>query len=287
MKSAEKIIEEMRRLNHEYGFNSFKLTHDNFTTNRNDVIDFCQAASEAGISDLRWGCSSRIDTVDKELLQIMKDSGCEGIFFGIESGTARMQKIIKKDIPVRAIDPIINSALELDIHCGVSTIVGFPEEDWDDVSATIDIFLRFAGIKKALPQMHILSPQPGTEILEHYSGKLEYDGWFPDRAHFNNWTPKSEHNLVKAHPNLFSSFYYLPNNQVKRDDLLQIVEFLSLLIGYFPGITAFIRRTQPAILDLINCWRQRCKENDLPIPDGSGFFTMTAMDLTPYLKLLV
>ncbi len=49
------------------------------------MIEFCKAIKERH-PDLKWHCMANVNTVDSELLAIMKDAGLYDIFFGIESG---------------------------------------------------------------------------------------------------------------------------------------------------------------------------------------------------------
>ena len=288
MKSPQKVVEEMTKLKNEYGFGSFKLTHDTFTTSRKDVIRFCHTLQSSELKDVRWSCSARVDTVDRELLSNMRESGCTGLFYGIESGTRRMQDSILKHLDVRSIKPVVSASLRLGLHTSVSTIVGFPEERWSDVEATIDILLRFAGIRRAHPQLHLLSPQPGTRVMRDHGQELRFDEWFPDRAYFNKRVPVAERRFVKDNPNLCSSFYYIPNDRVARFELTQVAEFASLLISVLPGVTAFLQRTETSSLRFIRRWQRSCEARGLPLPDANGFFTlMPALERSAYLEVLL
>ena len=54
--------------------------------------------------DLEWGCSSRIDLVDRDLLQTMRRSGCSTIYYGVESGSQRILDYIRKGITLAQIN---------------------------------------------------------------------------------------------------------------------------------------------------------------------------------------
>lgn len=95
LKSPERMIAEMRRVRRTYGISSFELVHDMFTVDRKRVVAFCEALIESK-EEFTWGCSARTDCTDEELIALMSGAGCRGIFFGIETGSSRMQKIIDK-----------------------------------------------------------------------------------------------------------------------------------------------------------------------------------------------
>ncbi len=42
---------------------------------------------------IQWDCGTRVDMVDRDLLQKMRDAGCIVVWFGVESGS---QLIIEK-----------------------------------------------------------------------------------------------------------------------------------------------------------------------------------------------
>ena len=100
LKSPAQMIADMRRVKQTYGISSFELVHDMFTVDRKRVVAFCEALLEARRKDPEdtfiWGCSARTDCVDEELIELMSRAGCRGIFFGIETGSRRMQKVIDK-----------------------------------------------------------------------------------------------------------------------------------------------------------------------------------------------
>lgn len=50
--------------------------------------------------NIRWNCPTgiRLDTLDKELLRIMERSGCYSFDLGIESGSNRILRLMRKNI---------------------------------------------------------------------------------------------------------------------------------------------------------------------------------------------
>src|SRR5215471_11026199 len=93
LKSAGRLVAELDHLNRTYGFTDFSLQHDLFTVNRKKIFAFCEAVRER---KYRWRCSARVDCVDPQLLEAMAAAGCHGMYFGIETGSPRMQKISRK-----------------------------------------------------------------------------------------------------------------------------------------------------------------------------------------------
>lgn len=95
IKPIEDIIYEVKYLRENYGIKRFRLEHDLFTANRNYIIQFCHALKKENL-DITWGCSSRIDILDEDMMQNLKEAGCNSIYIGFETGSQNMQKKLKK-----------------------------------------------------------------------------------------------------------------------------------------------------------------------------------------------
>ena len=89
LKSAARLVRELDYLHDTYGISDFSLTHDLFTVNRHKVREFCDAVQSRGYT---WKCSARMDCVDDDLLERMYAAGCRSVYYGVETGSRRVQK---------------------------------------------------------------------------------------------------------------------------------------------------------------------------------------------------
>jgi len=202
--------------------------------------------------------------------------------------TPRMQRIIRKNLDVRKIGPLVEDCLALEIDLDISTIVGFPEESWHDVGATVDVVLRLGGIEGVYPQLYVLSPQPGTPITEKHGRQLRFDGYYLDWCNANRWLAPQEQRFVKEHPELCPEFYHIPNERVGRRELKQVTEYASLLLNTIPGLTAFLRRVCDNPLTVLRRWSAAAGQKGLATPDGCRFFRMkTSRERCRYLEVLL
>jgi len=89
--------------------------------------------------DFRWNSFYRSDHGDAEIIALMREAGCEGVFLGIESGSdamlERMQKTSRRQHYLDAI-PRLQTA---GISCHASLIVGFPGETEATVRESADL----------------------------------------------------------------------------------------------------------------------------------------------------
>jgi radical SAM superfamily enzyme YgiQ (UPF0313 family) len=204
LKSAERLVRELDLLHARYGVSEFKLDHDMFTVNRRKVVEFCEAVTGRGY---RWHASARVDCVDNELLEIMAASGCAGLYFGIETGSARMQQICQKRLDLDLVLPILRFAEGLGIETTASFITGYPEELEQDQDDTLDLLGRCA-TPSCLTQLHILEPEPGTPMFDAHRDALAYDGYGgPYNAEL---VVANDEALVLQHPEIFQTYFYYP-----------------------------------------------------------------------------
>ena len=81
-----------------HGAECFLLAYDQFTADRRFVETFCTRLLDEGLQTTPWYCISRLDTVDDDLLALMRRAGCESMCYGIDSGSPRTLAFIRKRI---------------------------------------------------------------------------------------------------------------------------------------------------------------------------------------------
>lgn len=212
-KSIDRIIQEMWMLKEKYGATNFTLMHDLFTVNRKRVHDFCDRLQSEKM-DVTWSCSARVDCVDPELLRHMADSGCRGLFYGVETGSARMQKEICKNLKLDQTLGVVDATLGAKMSTTVSFIAGFPTETMEDLRQTMDVIQALLERSQVSIQLHILAPQVGTPDYQRYGDKVLFDGYYSDIAGAG-WK-FLEHGWFRQHPALFSSFSYFETDDIPR-----------------------------------------------------------------------
>lgn len=225
LKSPAKVIEQMKLVRDVYGIVTFDLIHDMFTVDRKRVVAFCDALIENG-EEFYWNCSARTDCIDAELIALMARAGCKGIFFGIETGSARLQKIVKKNIDL---DESMARIADTDHHgitTAVSLITGFPDETMDDVRDTVHFFVDALRFDFAEPQLHILAPLAETPLESRYRSKLVFDDILSDMSHQGWRQDPVDRDMIQQHVEIFPNFYSIPTPALNRGWLRELREFI-------------------------------------------------------------
>ncbi|WP_432408420.1 B12-binding domain-containing radical SAM protein [Wukongibacter sp. M2B1] len=216
LKSINKLVSEIINITKQYNTKVFSLMHDNFTYDKRYIKKFCNSLIDSNLN-IEWACSTRADCVDKNILELMFRAGCKNIFFGIESGSDYIQKIIQKNLVIKDAIEMINYANLIGIKPTVSFIVGFPQERSEDLIKTINLFLIFRSTRPRFKgiQIHMLSPMSKTELTNKYFSEIKYDGFLSDFSSVRNLT-EWEEKEIKNFPEIFSSYYYFPNKNISR-----------------------------------------------------------------------
>ncbi|MEN6475331.1 MAG: radical SAM protein [Syntrophaceae bacterium] len=147
-----------------YGFTRINIADDLFTSNKQRVAAFCDELKRRRIK-ITWTAFARVNTVDPEVLTMMRDAGCDCISFGIESGNPEMLKRIKKGITLDQARRAIQYCKEVGIGAHASFMVGLPGES----PSTINDSSVFAESLDIDYGYHLLAPFPGTTVREELS----------------------------------------------------------------------------------------------------------------------
>jgi len=129
-RSAKTVVEEIKYMIDNFNTKGIFFREDLFTASRQRVLEFCNLIKPLGI---KWGCESRVDTIDEELAIAMGKSGCNGIFFGVESSSDKTLKLIKKGITIKNVREAVRCCHEAGITSGGTFIAGFPWENKEDI----------------------------------------------------------------------------------------------------------------------------------------------------------
>jgi len=279
LKSVERLVTEMIHINETCGATGFDLVHDMLTVNRRWMTEFCQTLIERRCS-FHWGCSARIDCVDEDLLAQMSKAGCMGVFFGIETGSQRLQPIIKKKLKLEHVLPTIRTCVEHEMKPTASFITGFPDETPADMLDSFNMALDVLALSpKTNAQMHLLAPLIGSPVYEAHKGELKFDGHSSDISHF--LLADAEIETVRRYPEIFPNFYYIPTPQLDRD----LTKATSAAVYTCPELFIALRYAGLKMRDVLKRWviwqRLHVNKNEI----GQDYYMYRfGLDLCRYLR---
>jgi radical SAM superfamily enzyme YgiQ (UPF0313 family) len=158
-RSAEDVVAEMEECI-RMGIGEILIYDDTFTVNRQRVMDICNLILKKRLK-FRWDIRARVNTVDFEMLKLLKKAGCERIHYGVESGNQGILNILKKGITLEQ----VRKAFRMTKKVGISTLgyfmIGSPSETRETIMQTINFAIE---IGADFAHFTITTPFPGTEL---------------------------------------------------------------------------------------------------------------------------
>jgi len=145
--SAERIIDDIDYLLSNYDVGSIYFRENNFCISRERTIKFCEMLIDNNMN-LEWRCEASVKDLPRDVLKLMKEAGCKGLFIGFESGSERLLRSLKPGFTLEQNIEVAKNCRELEIPMHASFIVGTPYETEEDIEETLDF------IKRYIPQGH-------------------------------------------------------------------------------------------------------------------------------------
>ncbi|MFH0826799.1 MAG: radical SAM protein, partial [Candidatus Omnitrophota bacterium] len=221
-RSVQNVISEIKMLHDDFGIREFHIVDDNFTLDKAYVNNFLRTLKAMNLN-MSWSVPNgiRMDTLDDEMLELMKETGLYLISLGIESGSDRILDLMKKNITVDKIKSSIALIRRHGIEIAGFFIVGFPGETKKDIEQTIDLSLELDLIRA---NFFIYLPLPGSESFESLKrdGKLGHVNLKKFLFMIPTYTPEliSKDELKRLQRKAFLKFFLRPKILIR--NLMQI-----------------------------------------------------------------
>ena len=171
-RDASKVVDEIEEAV-SLGYSRIWFADDCFTLDHNRLVSICDEIIKRRLK-VGWECLSRVDTLDTETIDKMKQAGCLRMFFGIESGNNEILAIMKKQITTKQAYEAIQLCKKKGIKAGAFFILGYPGENGKTILDTV----RFAS---SLPLDYLSFtlpyPIPGTSLFERLTSQLVSEEW--------------------------------------------------------------------------------------------------------------
>ncbi len=210
-RSPKNVVDEMQFIHDKYGVDQVTFYDDAFSVNRDRVLKICEELHTRNLH-LKWDCGTRVDMVDRELMETMRRAGCFAVWLGVESGSEAILGAMNKRIKLDQTRKAYKTAHEVGLMTIANVVLGFPGETEQTARETI----RF--VKELSPEdvgFYIATPYPGTPMYE----EVKKNGWLRitdfdkyDTAGPTFETPSlSMEKLVELRYRAYQDFYLRPS----------------------------------------------------------------------------
>ena len=161
-RSISNVIAEMSQRYHECGVRKFYFSDDSFNLNKNYAKELCRAIVANNLK-IEFYCEANIGSFDRELMELMKEAGCIRLKLGMEAGTDRILKLMRKGITVSQIRETCSLAKEAGVDYTLYVMVGMPSETLEEMHQTLELSRE---LDAKYVSLSVATPQIGTELSD-------------------------------------------------------------------------------------------------------------------------
>jgi len=139
-RSVRNVLDEIKTVTNRYGglVRRINIDDDTFTAYHRWVREFCDSYKKE--FDYPFYCNVRADTVNREVLTLLKRAGCDAVRFGIESGNEWLQEnVLNRRMTKEQIINATKTAHEVGLKVYTYNIIGLPFETPSMIEETIEL----------------------------------------------------------------------------------------------------------------------------------------------------
>ncbi len=161
MRPVEDVIAEIGHLREHYGVRQLRFQDDALELDRKWLKDLCGRMRPFGMT---WRANARVDTVTADLMDAMREAGCDELCFGIESPEQRVLDKSNKKMKIAKAYATLSAARQRGLKTRVFLIIGLPGQD-KDVAANMISFIK--ATRPDAVDLSTFVPFPGCDIHTH------------------------------------------------------------------------------------------------------------------------
>jgi len=214
-RSLDNVLAEIAWLKSRFGVRHVAFVDDLFTVDRSRTLEFCREFERLDWQ-VTWGCTTRIDRVDDGLIDDMAAAGCNYVFYGVESGSAKILARVNKVIPFEQTISAVKASARHEMYVHTPLMWGFPFEDFTDFRETL-LFGQYLQHCGANVFYTMATPLPATALYAEYRDRLAFD---PETystiiGSSGSTNLADVENLIRSSPHLFPGFYHFADGMVE------------------------------------------------------------------------
>jgi radical SAM superfamily enzyme YgiQ (UPF0313 family) len=162
-RNPELVSQEITYLTNKYSLNKIVVTDQTFTENYEYVYQLMDCFDKYNLN-IKWICQTRVDRVDKNILNCMKKHGCINIAYGADSMSQKVLNFIKKGTTIDQLEYAANITKEIGINIEINFLYGTPYETKESIIDSIKFCKK---INPVVVCFFIIVPIPGTELYNY------------------------------------------------------------------------------------------------------------------------
>src|SRR5437773_6858733 len=238
-RSAENVVAEIEEIcaRHEHPYLIFR--DPLFSEERERSTGIAEGILRKNLK-VRFECETRLDDLDKDLLDLLHRAGLNTITFGVESvDPATLKRVGRRPIPPEHQREIVSYCRDKGIATEGFFVIGFLTDTVESIRATIDYAID---LSPTFALFKMLTPFPGTPLFKPMKSLItevnweKFDGYTPTFRHPNLSHEDLRHLLGLA----YTRFYVRPSFALNYLGIKTPIETLDTLMH----LEAYTKRRQ-------------------------------------------
>ena len=161
-RNLENVIDEIKHVRDKYGTQQFAIKDDSFTVSKKRTKQFCEMLIKDRL-DINWDCTTRVNLLDDELLDIMQEAGCNTVKVGVETGSERILKEVNKGVTFNQMRKTADMLNKHGIFWSAYFMYGLPTETKEDMLKTLQFMKE---LNPPYAGLGLYAPMPNTQLWE-------------------------------------------------------------------------------------------------------------------------
>lgn len=143
MRSIENLFKELKFINSEYGVTYFIFDDEMFVPNIARMRELVSIIKRLGVP-IKYSCSARVELgKNKEILKMLKESGCQLLNYGLESLDQNVLNLMAKHTKVEDNIVAVQNTIEAGIHPGLNFIWGNPGDTLESLDKIVNFLIKY------------------------------------------------------------------------------------------------------------------------------------------------
>jgi anaerobic magnesium-protoporphyrin IX monomethyl ester cyclase len=163
-RSSGKVVADIEQLYVKYGRTKVTFFDDNFLVNKDRIFQLTSEIRNKGLHEkMTFGFQGRGDNTTEELMKELYSTGFTSVFFGIETASNRLLKLIKKGETIEQIINAVEIAKRIGFHVSATFIYALPTETHKDRMESLALSKK---LNLDMVRYNNATPYPGTELYQ-------------------------------------------------------------------------------------------------------------------------